>query len=265
MTMTDLDFLSYADVHRVVVETIPAIRRLSISAVSFVPRGGGVIAGIIAQLLDLPLIEAAELAQMPPGRCLLVDDMIVTGRSLAAFRRRFLPDYRAVPTYVFAAVPSERLPGAEVDLVSITVDPARYFLLPWEIGDIFRPIFPFPTLVDLDGVIRAPGDPARALLTTPHVIAHLVCFGGTEAAAVQWLAEHGYRYQRLTCLADPEDSEGLAEIIQENAVRLYLTGDARRGRAVRARCPSCHVIAFPEMIELDAVGHRIDTSSPGPG
>ena len=51
--------------------------------------------------------------------------MIVTGRSLAAFRRRFLPDHREVPTYVYASVPLERLDDAAVDLVSITVDSGR--------------------------------------------------------------------------------------------------------------------------------------------
>ncbi len=178
--MVDLDFLSYADVHRHVSERIPALRQFPVAAVTYVPRGGAAIAAIVCQLLDVPLLGSAGLMDVDPARCLLVDDMIVTGRSLADFRRRFLPNHRAMPTYVFASVPRDRPADTQVDVVSITVDPERYFLLPWEIGDIFRPTFPFAALVELDGVIRSPVPPSRAILSTPHVISHLVSFGGTR-------------------------------------------------------------------------------------
>ena len=49
--MIDLDFMSYADVHRKVIETIPAIRQFPISAVTYVPRGGSAIAAIVCQIV----------------------------------------------------------------------------------------------------------------------------------------------------------------------------------------------------------------------
>lgn len=246
--MVDLDFFSYSDVHRTVIDTIPAIRELPIAAVSYVPRGGSLIASIVAQILDLPLLDPTELARSDPERCLLVDDMIVTGKSLSAFRRRFLPAGRASPTYVFASVPQERPADTAVDIVSITVDPERYFLLPWEISDIFRPTFPFPILVDLDGVIRAPS--SQPILSTPHPIAHLLSFGRDPARDRHWLASHGYRYHQLSSLPDAADLAALARLIREQQIRLYLSADRQRAAAIKPHCPSCHVIAFSEMIEL---------------
>lgn len=248
--MIDLDFLSYADVHRVILETIPVLRQFPVESVTYVPRGGALIAGIVAQILDLPLIGSEDLPHPDRPRCLLVDDMIVTGRSLARFRHQFLPNHRAVPTYVFASVPQERPPDTEVDVVSIVVDPERYFLLPWEIGDIFRPIFPFPILVELDGVIRSAVPPFRPILSTPHPIAHLVSFGTDRANDDQWLTRHGYRYRRLTALPDPADLEPLAEIIQRDQVRLYLGAEPARAIELKRRCPTCHVLLFPTMTEV---------------
>ncbi len=248
--MVDLDFLSYADVHRKVSETIPAIRQFPVAAVTYVPRGGSAIAAIVCQLLDVPLLGSADLAQADLTRCLLVDDMIVTGQSLADFRHRFLPDHLAVPTYVFASVPQDRPADNRIDVISVTVDPERYFLLPWEIGDIFRPTFPFATLVELDGVIRSPRWPSRAILSTPHVIPHLVSFGPDGEGDRQWLGAHGYLCRRLTSLPDPDDVETLAELVTANRIRFYLGSDASRGAILKKLCPECHVVGFPEMIEL---------------
>lgn len=250
--MHELDFLSYADVHRTIVATLPIIRRFPIAAVTYVPRGGGLIAGILVQLLDVPLIGGSDLGRIDLTRCLLVDDMIVTGRSLAAFRRAFLPDRRDVPTYVFASVPRERPDDASVDVVSITVDPERYFLLPWEIGDIFRPSFPFPILVELDGVVRGPSPVESALLSTPRSIAHLVSFGTDPAEDRDWLTGQGYHYQRLTRLRDADQTDKLADLVRRDGVRLYLGSDAGRCVRIKKLCPECHVIVFPEMVEARA-------------
>ncbi len=51
--MVDLDFLSYADVHRHVSESIAALRQFPVAAVTYVPRGGAAIAAIVCQLLDV--------------------------------------------------------------------------------------------------------------------------------------------------------------------------------------------------------------------
>lgn len=248
--MTGLDFLSYSDVHRKVVETIPLLRHFPITAVTYVPRGGSSIAAIVCQILDVPLVDGRDIASVGPARCLLVDDMIVTGRSLIAFRRQFLPHPHDTPTYVFASVPEAREGDAAVDVVSITVDPERYFLLPWEIGDIFRPSFPFPILVELDGVLRSRSSPDRALLTTPHVIAHLVSFGSDVATDGRWLSERGYRYQQLTALSDADETDQLADLIYREEIRFYLGSDARRGAIVKRICPECHVVVFPGMIAV---------------
>jgi hypoxanthine phosphoribosyltransferase len=248
--MIDLDFLSYAQIHRRIVETIPALRRFPITAVTYVPRGGSAIAAIVCQILDVPLVSPCDLNEIDLSRCLLVDDMLVTGHSLAAFRRRYLPDHRAMPTYIFATVPRDRVANAEIDITSMVVDPVRYLLLPWEIGDIFRPIFPFPILVDLDGVIRSPADASQAILSTPHVIAHLLSFRHDVADDRRWLTAHGYRFDRLTSLPDPDDAGRVAGLIRENRVRFYLTSDPRRGAILKRLCPECHIVAFPEMIEM---------------
>lgn len=248
--MIDLDFLSYSHVHQKIIESIPAVRRFPITAVTYVPRGGGAIAAIVCQVLDVPLVSPRDLGEIDRSRCLLVDDMIVTGRSLAAFRHRYLPDYRATPTYVFASVPQERVANAEIDIAAITVDPVRYFLLPWEIGDIFRPSFPFPILVDLDGVIRSSVAASQAILSTPHVIAHLLSFRHDVADDRRWLTAHGYRFDRLTCLPDPDDAERVADLIKGAGVRFYLTSDRGRGVILKRLCPECHIVAFPEMIEV---------------
>ncbi len=247
--MVDLDFLSYADVHRHVSETIPTIRQFSVGAVTYVPRGGATIAAIVCQLLNVPLLGCTDLMEMDPRRCLLVDDMIVTGRSLADFRHRYLPDHWAMPTYVFASVPQDRPADTQVDVVSITVDPERYFLLPWEIGDVFRPTFPFAALVELDGVIRYPRWPSRAILSTPHVIPHLVSFGHDGEDDRQWLSANGYRYRQLSSLPDPDDAGTLAALVRDNRIRFYLGSDASRGAILKGLCPECHVVTFPEMIE----------------
>jgi hypothetical protein len=247
--MIDLDFLSYADVHRKVIETIPALRKFPISSVTYVPRGGSSIAAIVCQFLDLPLLSSSDLREVDSTRCLLVDDMIVTGQSLAKFRHRFLPSQRTVPTYVFASVPQDRPVVAKVDIVSITVDPERYFPLPWEIGDIFRPTFPFPILVELDGVIRSPIPLFEAILSITYPIAHVLSFGHDEPDDRQWLTGYGYGYSRLTTLADPDDVQMLAELIKANHIRFYLGSDARHGTILKRLCPECHIVAFPEMTE----------------
>lgn len=250
--MNELDFLSYADVHRKIVETLPTIRRFPIAAVTYVPRGGSLIAGILVQLLDVPLVSGSDLGRIDRTRCLLVDDMIVTGTSLAAFRRKFLPDHRDVPTYVFASVPQKRPDDASVDVVSVMVDPERYFLLPWEIGDIFRPSFPFLTLVELDGVVRGPSPPGSALLSTPHCIAHLVSFATDVAEDRHWLTGHGYRYRQLTRLRGADEADKLADLIRRDGVRLYLGADVGRCALIKRFCPECHVIVFPGMVEAQA-------------
>lgn len=249
IAVKELDFLSYADVHRTIVETLPAMRRFPITAVTYVPRGGSAIAAMVCQLLDVPLIGGAHLRQIDPARCLLVDDMIVSGRSLDAFRRRFLTHPRDIPTYVFASVPRERPVDTTVDLVSITVDPERYFLLPWEIGDIFRPSFPFPILVELDGVLRSRSSPEAALLTTSHVIAALVSFGTEVAEDRRWLADHGYRCRQIVGLPNADEIDRLADHIRHEGVRFYLGSDAQRCATLKRLCPTCHVVAFPHMIE----------------
>ncbi|HEX5416356.1 MAG TPA: phosphoribosyltransferase [Chloroflexota bacterium] len=248
--MIDLDFWSYAAVHRRVIETIPQIRQFPIDAVTYIPRGGSAIAAIVCQILDVPLLASIDEPRTDPTRVLLVDDMIVSGRSLADFRHRFPQRLAGVPTYVFASVPQDRPDDTAVDIVSITVDPRRYFLLPWEIGDIFRPTFPFSTLVEIDGVIRSPRPPERAILSTSHEIPHLLSFGHDEAGDRRWLTSHGYRCHRLTSLPNPADAKRLADLIRDNGIRFYLGSDARRGAILKQICPTCHVVVFPGMVEI---------------
>lgn len=240
-------FLTSAQVHSAVLASLPAVRLHSVSAVTFIPRGGAIPAVLLAQHLDVPLLSLAEAR--PERHVLLVDDLVVSGRSMA-FAVAQWPADRSPVTYALIHVPHGTTTGLWPDVVAITTAPGRYVMVPWEITDALEDDFPLRCVFDLDGVFR---DPATRLplLSAHRPIPGLLSFRGNAEEEQGWLGRHGYRADQLVVLPNGNDADALSAHLDSMGAEVYVTGDAARARAVKARNPDRHVAVFPDFISVE--------------
>jgi hypoxanthine phosphoribosyltransferase len=246
----ELLFFSFSEVWHRILETIPKLRQYGIGLVTYVPRGGCFPASVIAQTLNVPLACTELVTEFDSRVCLLVDDIVVTRRSLAKFKHRYLQELDTVVTYAFAEVPHLREVDCRLDVVSFVIDQQHYLMLPWEIGDMLESSFPFNPIFELDGIFRATQATGHSLLSTPYQIQHLVSFETDPVCDRKWLQANGYRFDHLVSLSGDDQISNLVSYMKEHHLDIYVGAEATRCVALKQFYPECRVISFKEMIEL---------------
>lgn len=123
-----------------------------VDAVFGVPRGGIPVAALVAGMMDLPLVEEPHV-----GRCLVLDDLVDSGRTLAAF-----DGHKTDALYRKPHSPAELAPmGKELD---------GWLVFPWE-GDetvaaetnVVRLLQAIGEDPDREGLVDTPARVVRAL------------------------------------------------------------------------------------------------------
>lgn len=245
----ELAFFSYSDIWSRILEVVPKLRQYGITAVTYVPRGGCFPASIIANILEVPLLSPDCAVRHALSRVLVVEDIVVTGRTLADFKRCHFQDSDIV-TYTFAEVPHLREIDCKIDIVSMVIDKRTYLMLPWELVDMFEPTFPFQPLFDLDGILRTTPRIGKPLLSIPHRIRYLVSFETEYVRDREWLHNYGYQFEQLIFLPGTDGITKLVSYMKKHHIDIYVGSDTTRCTTVKQLYPECHVISFREIKEL---------------
>ena len=270
------DFRTVAELARLVSHNLWRLPG-DFSAVAAIPESGRLPAALIGLQTGRPVLDLGDLlapaAAVPDGALLLVEDVCLTGASMAAARERLAGRHPGVVVHRLAAFCQ---PGAEaaVDLAfaAAPADP----VFEWS---LFRSPVVERAMFDLDGILCGDcpaeddddGPRYRRFLETatpqavPRGQVHAIVTARLEAYRPEteaWLARQGIAYGRLIMLELASDAERrrtrpqgrfkAAAYAADPGARLFVESESWQAREIARGAPGKAVFDYQGRVMLDA-------------
>lgn len=157
--MPDLFPVSYEDIDERVTQLAEELSDTPMNGVYGIPRGGAIPAALLAGRLHVPLLAA------PQDGCVVIDDLVDTGRTFEALREAHGADWMAVALYRKSWSPEGVLSAP-----AVPVPDNAWIVFPWEDKAESAPTDAVVRLLSFigedptrDGLIDTPSRVVRAL------------------------------------------------------------------------------------------------------